>query len=61
MTTIQINGVSLSASAAINGFPLPRRVVLAPGLGDFADRAEGRSRRIERRNVRSAKRSFLYS
>lgn len=61
MTTIQINGISLSAGAAINGYPLPKRVLLAPGTGDFADRAEGRARRAERHNVRNAKRSFLYS
>lgn len=59
MTIIKRNGVSLSAGAAVNGFPLLQRVHLRPGMGDFADRAEGRARRLERRNVRGAKRSFL--
>lgn len=61
MTTIQINNVSLSAGAVLNGWPMPRRVVLAPGEGDFADRAEGRVRRQERRSRHAAKRSWLYS
>jgi hypothetical protein len=61
MQTITLKGVSLSAGAVLNGYPMPRRVMLAPGTGDFADRIEGRARRLERRNVRSAKRSFLYS
>lgn len=61
MQTITVHGVTLSAGAVLNGYPMPRRTVLAPGTGDFADRIEGRARRIERRNVRSAKRSFLYS
>lgn len=61
MQTITLNGVTLSAGAVLNGYPMPRRTFLAPGLGDFADRLEGRTRRLERRNVRSAKRAFLYS
>lgn len=61
MQTITIHGVTLSAGAVLNGHPSPRRVLLAPGAGDFADRSEGRARRIERRHVRAAKHAFLYS
>lgn len=51
MTTIKMNGISLSAGAVLNGWPMP--VYSAPqftGRGDFAERLGGRVRRMERRN-----------
>lgn len=59
MTTIQINGISLSAGAAVNGLPLALRPFVTPGAGDYAERAEGRDRRRVRRQVRAGKRSWL--
>jgi hypothetical protein len=36
-------------------------VLMTPGRGDFAAGDDGKARRMERRNARSAKRSFLAS
>ncbi|SEG64713.1 hypothetical protein [Bosea lathyri] len=60
MTIITIKGVSLSANATANGFPLPKRTRLRDRI-DFASSDEGHARRMERRDVRSAKRAFIYS
>lgn len=60
MTTISINGVTLSANASANGFPLRRNGRSDPShAGDYAERAEGRLRRSERVFVRAGKRSFI--
>jgi hypothetical protein len=60
MTTIKINGVTLSANASANGMPLrARHLSTLPGHSDFAERLDGRQRRKERQAVRGAKRSFL--
>lgn len=59
MTTIKLNGISLSAGAAQNGLPLASRPFTTPGAGDYAERAEGRDRRRVRRAVRSGKRAWL--
>lgn len=59
MTTIKLNGISLSAGAALNGWPVPVRTVTTPGAGDYAERAEGRDRRRVRRQVRAAKSAWL--
>ena len=58
MTTIERNGVTLSAGAVINGGPMPlcastarfAAAITMPGRGDFAGRLGGRIRRMERRN-----------
>ncbi len=59
MTTIQLNGISLSAGAAVNGYVLAVRPVTTPGAGDYAERSEGRDRRRVRRAVRAAKSAWL--
>lgn len=59
MTTIKLNGISLSAGAAQNGLPLASHPFTTPGAGDYAERAEGRDRRRVRRARISDKRSFL--
>lgn len=59
MTTIKLNGISLSAGAAVNGMPLIVPPFTTPGAGDFANRSEGRDRRRVRRAVRAGKRSWL--
>lgn len=59
MVKITKNGVSLSASASVNGMPLVERPFLTVGAGDYAARSEGRERRKVRRAVCAAKRSFL--
>ena len=59
MTTIKLNGISLSAGAAVNGWPVPVRTVTTPGAGDYAVRKEGRDRRRVRRAVMAGKRAWL--
>jgi hypothetical protein len=60
MVTTTYKGVTLSAHAVRNGAPMP--VHSAPVIrGDFAAGSAGKARRIERRDARSAKRSFLAS
>lgn len=61
MTTIKLNGISLSAGAAVNGMPLIVPPFTTPGAGDYAERAEGRDRRRVRRQVRAAKSAWLES
>ncbi len=62
MTTIERNGVSLSAGAVMNGWPMPVYVrIMTPGRGDFAERLGGRIRRADRRNAIARKHSFLES
>lgn len=56
MTTIKLNGISLSAAAAVNGLPLPLRPFVTPGAGDYAERDAGRDRRRVRRFEASQKR-----
>ena len=58
MVTIVRNGISLSASATLNGFPLPSYAVRSIGAGDFANSDAGRARRAARRN-KAAQRAFL--
>jgi hypothetical protein len=52
MVTITKNGVTLSASACLNGWPEPALTTISSfaGRGDFASRLGGRIRRMERRN-----------
>lgn len=58
MTTIQRNGISLSANATANdSFLMP---TVRHG-GDFASRMGGRIRRNDRRTARMAKAAFLMS
>lgn len=55
------NGVTLSANATLNGFPrvvVPFKVI---GMGDYAERNDGRQRRRIRRERISDKRSFIAS
>lgn len=59
MTTIKLNGISLSAGAAVNGLPLALRPFVTPGAGDYAERAEGRDRRRVRRQRLADKRAYL--
>ncbi len=60
VTITNSRGITLSANATLNGAPLRRLApVTLPGMGDYAERIEGRQRRRERAGVRSAKRSFL--
>jgi hypothetical protein len=62
MVTTTYRNVTLSASAVLNGHPMPGMVaVRIPGSGDFAAGKGGRVRRNERRAAISAKRSFLLS
>jgi hypothetical protein len=50
MITVTRNGITLSASACANGWPMPVYTPSTfPGRGDFAERLGGRIRRIERR------------
>lgn len=51
-------GITLSASATLNGFPLPARVLRSVGAGDFANSDAGRARRNDRRN-KAAQRAFF--
>lgn len=63
VTIVSRTGVSLSASATINGFPpatLARPFKVA-GMGDYAAREEGRQRRQERRQRLAAKSAYLDS
>ena len=53
MTTIKNGrGISLSAGAVANGWPMPicPATIRFAGRGDFAERLGGRIRRMERRN-----------
>jgi hypothetical protein len=61
MTTIQNSrGISLSASASVNGWPVATpSAITFPGRGDFAEREGGRIRRNERRARIAFKRSGL--
>ena len=63
MVTTTYKGVTLSAHAVRNGARAPSfvGVLMTPGRGDFAAGDDGKARRMERRNARSAKRSFLAS
>jgi hypothetical protein len=50
MVTITRNGITLSAGAVANGWPMPVYTPpVFPGRGDFAQRLGGRIRRNERR------------
>lgn len=57
MTIIIRNGVSLSAHAGLNGMPL--RPIITPGVGDYAERTEGRDRRRVRRRRIAEKHAYL--
>ena len=61
MTTIQNpRGISLSAHAVANGWPAPAaRVTTTPRRGDYAERAEGMTRRNERRAAIARKSAWL--
>jgi hypothetical protein len=63
MVTTTYKGVTLSAHAVRNGARQPSFVeaLMTPRRGDFAAGDAGKARRMERRNARSAKRSFLLS
>lgn len=61
VTIVSRTGVSLSASATLNGFhpaTLARPFKVA-GMGDYAAREEGRQRRQERRQRLADKRAYL--
>lgn len=63
VTIVSRTGVSLSASATINGFPpatVSRKFKLA-GMGDYANREEGRARRQERRQRNAERFAYLDS
>ncbi len=55
------NGITLSANASQNGFPLRVAAFKVPGMGDYAERNDGRQRRRVRRERISDKRAFLSS
>jgi hypothetical protein len=61
MTTIQTaRGISLSAGAVLNGWPMPTPSRLTfPGRGDFAEREGGKRRRMERKARLASKHSGL--
>jgi hypothetical protein len=61
MQTISRNGVTLSANASANGFPLRSvpAVYTVAGMGDFAERDAGRERRRIRRERQNEKAAFL--
>lgn len=63
MVTTVFRGVTLSAHAVRNGARDPSfvDVMMTPRRGDFAESGAGKARRMERRNARGAKRSFLAS
>lgn len=59
MVTITVKGVTLSANATANGFPRPVTPFKIIGMGDYAERNDGRERRRVRRERIGDKRAFL--
>ena len=60
MVTKHIRNVSLSASATVNGWPMPVEAgPIMTGRGDFAGRHGGKVRRNERRAAIARKRAWL--